>query len=215
MGLNRQEVFTVMSYSRWIFTGSLALGMLAPVAVSQTLVPATNQAAKPTTVSQRKENQQDRIAQGVNSGQLTAGETKTLENREAGLNGETRRMRAQDDGHLTAADRARLNRQQNRLSNQIYTDKHNAADQDYGKGRIGQRDENQQDRIAQGIKNGTLSPKEAARLERQQQTTNRDVNQMRHANGGKLTQAEKNSVNRRQNRTSGSIYRTKHDGRGH
>lgn len=200
-----------MSYSRWIFAGSLALGMLAPAAIAQT----PTQTTPPATVGQRKENQQDRIAQGVNSGQLTAEETKTLENREAGLNAETRRMRSQDDGHLTTADRARLNRQQNRLSGQIYQDKHNAADQDYGKGRIGQRDENQQDRIAQGIKNGTLSPSEAARLERQQQNTNRTVNAERKANGGKLTQNERNAVNRRQNRTSGSIYRTKHDGRGH
>lgn len=199
-----------MSNPRYILAGALALGVLASGALAQT--PA--QDTKPATVSQRKENQQDRIAQGVNSGQLTAGETKTLENKEAGLNAETRRMRAQDDGHLTAADRARLNRQQNRLSNQIYKDKHNAADQDYGKGRIGQRDENQQDRIAQGIKNGTLSPSEAARLERQQQNTNRAVNDMRKDDGGKLTQAQRNAVNRRQNRESRNIYRTKHDGKG-
>lgn len=199
-----------MSNPRYILAGALALGVLASGALAQT--PA--QDTKPATVSQRKENQQDRIAQGVNSGQLTAGETKTLENKEAGLNAETRRMRAQDDGHLTAADRARLNRQQNRLSSQIYKDKHNAADQDYGKGRIGQRDENQQDRIAQGIKNGTLSPSEAARLERQQQNTNRAVNDMRKDDGGKLTQAQRNAVNRRQNRESRNIYRTKHDGKG-
>jgi hypothetical protein len=34
-------------------------------------------------------------------------------------------MRAADDGHLTAGDRATLNRQQNRLSRQIYDKKHN------------------------------------------------------------------------------------------
>ncbi len=32
-------------------------------------------------IAQRKENQQDRIAQGVKSGQLTAGETARLERR--------------------------------------------------------------------------------------------------------------------------------------
>jgi len=34
-------------------------------------------------------------------------------------------MRSEDDGHLTAADRQKLNNQQNHLSNQIYDDKHN------------------------------------------------------------------------------------------
>ena len=76
----------------------------------------------PQTIHRRKENQQDRIAQGVQSGQLTAGETKNLETKEAGLNKEKRTMRSEDDGHLTAADRAKLNNQRNRLSNQIYDD---------------------------------------------------------------------------------------------
>jgi hypothetical protein len=77
-------------------------------------------------IAQRKDNQQDRIAQGVQSGQLTAGETANLESKEAGINHEEHNMRAADDGHLTAADRAKINRQQNRVSHQIYNKKHNA-----------------------------------------------------------------------------------------
>ncbi|MGH9394730.1 MAG: hypothetical protein ACRD1E_11220 [Terriglobales bacterium] len=183
-----------------------------PAAPPQT--PAASAATQPKTVGQRKENQQDRIGQGVASGQLTAGETKSLEGREAGLNAETRDMRADDSGHLTAADRAKLNRQQNRLSNSIYTDKHNLAQQRQGAGVIGQRGENQQDRIANGIKNGTLSPAETARLEKQQQGTNREVAGMREANGGKLTAADKKVLNQQQNKNSRRIYKTKHDGRG-
>ena len=34
-------------------------------------------------------------------------------------------MRAKDGGKLTAADRAKLNKKQNHLSNEIYKDKHN------------------------------------------------------------------------------------------
>ncbi len=34
-------------------------------------------------------------------------------------------MRAADDGHLTAADRATINHQQNKVSRQIYNKKHN------------------------------------------------------------------------------------------
>ena len=76
-------------------------------------------------INARKENQQDRIAQGVKSGQLTAGETAKLEHQEAGINREERGMRAQDNGHLTAQDRHTLARQQNAESARIYRDKHN------------------------------------------------------------------------------------------
>lgn len=77
------------------------------------------------TIPERKENQQDRILQGVKSGQLTAGETSRLEGREARINRETRRDRAANGGHLTRGERARVQRQQNRVSRSIYRDKHN------------------------------------------------------------------------------------------
>lgn len=78
-------------------------------------------------VAQRKENQQDRIAQGVKSGQLTAGEAGRLEDKEAAINQETRADRAANGGKLTAAEKAKVNRQQNRVSRDIYRDKHNSA----------------------------------------------------------------------------------------
>lgn len=77
-------------------------------------------------VAQRKENQQDRIAQGVKSGQLTPGETSHLENKEGAINRETRADRAANGGKLTPAEKAKVNRQQNRVSGDIYRDKHNA-----------------------------------------------------------------------------------------
>ena len=177
-------------------TALFVLSALAMFAQSAT----TNET--PQTIQQRKENQQDRIAQGVQSGQLTARETKNLETKEADLNTEERTMRSEDDGHLTAADRAKLNNRQNRLSDQIYDDKHNAAVQRNGTGEIGQRKENQQDRIAQGIKSGQLTPGETAKLEKQQQGINREGAGMRQANGGKLTAADKKAVNQQQNQAS-------------
>jgi len=165
----------------------------------------------PPTVQQRKKNQQDRIANGVQSGQLTAGETKNLENKEANLNKEERNMRAGDNGHLTAGDRAKLNRQQNRLSNDIYQDKHNANTAHYGNGEIGQRQRNQQDRIAQGIRSGQLTPREASNLENKEQGVNREVKGMRQANGGKLSQADRKAVNQQQNKLSEQIYDKKHN----
>ena len=179
-------------------SGAGLIALCMPVAFAQSQSTTTT---NDPTIQQRKENQQDRIAQGVQSGQLTAGETKNLETKEAGLNKEEHTMRSGDDGHLTSADRTRLNNQQNRLSNQIY-----------GNGEIGQPQENQQDRIAQGIKNGKLSPGETARLENQQQGINREVSGMRQANGGKLTGADRRAVNQQQNKASRSIYNKKHDG---
>jgi hypothetical protein len=81
-------------------------------------------------------------------------------------------------------------------------------------GRIKKRAENQQDRIAQGIANGSLTPRESARLERRETHLNREVHNDRQANGGTLTDKEKLQVNRQQNRISRGIYTQKHDGQG-
>jgi hypothetical protein len=78
-------------------------------------------------IAARKENQQDRIAQGVKSGQLTAGETARLETKEARVNKEIRTDRAANGGKLTGAEKAQVNHQQNKMSRAIYKDKHNSA----------------------------------------------------------------------------------------
>jgi len=56
-------------------------------ALAASLLPATAQTTDNTasgaptskTINQRKENQQDRLGQGIQSGQLTAGEASKLE----------------------------------------------------------------------------------------------------------------------------------------
>jgi len=169
-------------------------------------------AAKPKpTIAQRKENQQDRIAQGVKSGQLTAGETANLETKEAAINGETKADRAANGGKLTATEKKQINGQQNQMSKQIYKDKHNASTQHYGNNKVDQRRENQQDRIAQGIKSGQMTAGEAAKAENQQKGINQQVAVDRKANGGTLTASEKKQVNKEQNAASKNIYRKKHN----
>jgi hypothetical protein len=74
-------------------------------------------------IRQRQVNQQKRIAQGVNSGSLTPGETAHLERREGRLNREIRRDRV-DGGGLSPAERAKIASQQNHLSHEIYQEKH-------------------------------------------------------------------------------------------
>jgi hypothetical protein len=166
---------------------------------------------KEPVIEQRKENQQDRIAEGVKSGQLTAGETSKLEKKEAAINKETAADRAANGGKLTPAEKAQVTRQQNRLSRQIYRDKHNANVAHYGNNKVGQRRENQQDRIAQGIKSGELTAGEAAKVEKQQQNINKQVAADRKANGGKLKPAQRKQINKEQNQASRNIYRKKHN----
>src|SRR5436190_13672961 len=68
-----------------------------------------------------------------------------------------------------------------------------------------QRDVNQQERIEQGLKSGSLSTGEAARLEREQSRIDRD--QARALRDGKLSPAEKARLQREQNRASRDINR--------
>ena len=167
-------------------------------------------AQDPATVNQRRENLQDRIANGIQSGQLTAGETKNLEGQEANLNREVRDDRQADGGKLTQAEKQQVNQQQNNLSNKIYQDKHNANTAHYGNNEVGQRRENQQDRIAQGVRSGSLTAGQTAKLENHEQGINQKVAADRQANGGKLTGQQKQQINHAQNRASRQIYRAKH-----
>jgi len=195
---------------------SLSLGILLAGALSSTAVLAqspssSTQSPSDPSIAQRKENQQDRIANGIKSGQLTAGETSHLETKEAAINGETRADRAANGGKLTAAEKTQINNQQNHLSKQIYQDKHNTNTAQYSNTKVGQRRENQQDRIAQGVKSGQLTAGETAKLENQQKGINQQVAADRKANGGTLTKGEKAQVNHQQNQASKNIYNKKHN----
>ena len=98
-----------------------------PPAPATTAAPATAAPAHPhprRDIAQRKENQQDRIAQGVKSGSLAPGQTAHLEHQEAAINHEEKNMKSQDNGKLTQQDRKTLRTQQNQESRRIYRDKH-------------------------------------------------------------------------------------------
>jgi len=100
---------------------------MTKLALSTTMAAVLASGVFAQEIKDRKENQQDRIAQGVKSGQLTAGETAKLERQEARINRETRRERAANGGKLTNREKVRINRQQNVESARIYNKKHNAV----------------------------------------------------------------------------------------
>jgi hypothetical protein len=167
--------------------------------------------AGPSQAGARRENQQDRIAQGVKSGQLTAHETANLEGKEASINHEIRADRSLNGGKLTNQEKSIVNRQQNAMSRQVYRDKHNAATQHYGNNEVDARRQNQQQRIANGIANGKLSAGQTARLEKGESAINQETHVDRTLNGGRLTPGEKTQINGQQNVMSSGIYRQKHN----
>ena len=194
-GPNKAEVKKM----KHIALAVMAAGLVAAAGFAQT-----------TEVGQRRENQQDRVAQGVRSGQLTAGETANLEKKESAINQEVKTDRALNGGKLTGQEKRVVNGQQNRMSNQIYKDKHNANTATYGNNKVGARRENQQDRIANGIQSGKLNAGQTARLEKGESKLNKEVHTDRSQNGGKLTGAEKQQINGQQNQMSKRIYTAKH-----
>jgi hypothetical protein len=174
------------------------------------MVTMMTAAAQTDKVDQRKENQQDRVAQGIKSGQLTAGEAAKVETKEAAINQEVRTDRTLNGGKLTSQEKQIVNRQQNQMSRQISADKHNAKTQPTPKSEVGARSDNQQDRIANGVASGKLNAGQTARLEKGEASINKEVKADRSANGGKLTAAERKQINQQQNQESRKIYRAKH-----
>jgi len=78
---------------------------------------------------------------------------------------------------------------------------------------VNAREQNQQDRIANGEKNGTLTPGQAAHLENREQKTENQEKADMAAHNGHLTKAEQKQLNKEQNKTSKQIYKDKHDGK--
>jgi hypothetical protein len=159
-------------------------------------------------------NQQQRIENGLKSGQLTTREAAKLEREEAQV-GRTE-AKAMRDGSLSDAEKARIGRMQQRVSGDIYAQKHDAqtgnptsASSQRMQADV-QRNIDQQKRIEAGIGNGSLTNREAGRLERGQARVERG--QFRAGSDGHVGAAEQQHIQRAENRQSRRIHRQKHDG---
>ena len=89
------------------------------------LVAVTPLAASAGEVEGRVHNENARIDQGVRNGSLTYGEDRRVDRRLDEIQAERNRDLRRNGGHLTPAETAHLNREENGLSNRIYFDKHN------------------------------------------------------------------------------------------
>jgi WXXGXW repeat (2 copies) len=94
-------------------------------------------------------------------------------------------------------------------------DKSNFASANHGRpanpamSKVGERADNQQRRIGNGVESGKMNAGETAHVEKQEEHINKQVKSDREANGGKLTPAEKKQVNKEQNKTSKEIKKDK------
>jgi hypothetical protein len=75
---------------------------------------------------------------------------------------------------------------------------------------VNHREQNQQNRIANGIKNDKLTPGQAANLEKGQQRLENNEKKDMAANNGHLTKADQHQLNREANHQSKKIYKDKH-----
>ena len=162
---------------------------------------------------QRDVNQQRRIEQGLQSGDLTTREAARLEREEARV--ERDQSRAMQDGKLTPAEKARLAREQNRVSRDIYRERHDAQKGDPNSASSRrmqadvQRNINQQQRVEQGVKSGSLTTREAGRLERGESRIDRA--EARAGADGHVGPHEQRHIQKAENRESRRIRREKHD----
>src|SRR5277367_3729751 len=96
-------------------------------------------------------------------------------------------------------------------------DRSNFASENHGKpanpamSHVGERAENQQKRIGEGVESGKMNAGETAHVEKQEHAINQQTKTDREANGGKLTPAEKKQVNKEQNKTSKEIHKDKNN----
>jgi hypothetical protein len=89
--------------------------------VAAAALPLAAQTSTPR-IDQREVNQQQRIEQGINSGQLTPKETAKLEKGEAKI--DKMEAKAKSDGKVTEKERKKLTKAQNKESKKIYKEKH-------------------------------------------------------------------------------------------
>ena len=162
---------------------------------------------------QRDVNQQERIEQGLKSGELSTREAGQLERQQQHID----KMEAHDlkNGSISPAEQARLNAAQNKASGSIYADKHNGVTGNPGSASSErmqadvQRNVNQQQRIANGMKSGALTNREAGSLERGQ--AHADRKEANAAANGHVGAAEQRNIQGSENHQSNRIYRKKHN----
>ena len=175
--------------------------------------PNNPQAAARATVNGREANQDQRIANGLRSGQMTSGEAARADQRQANIDRQVHNDRAANGGTLTQPERQQVNHEQNAASGQIYRDNHNGNT--VAPNAVDNREANQQQRTANGLRSGQMTSGEAARTNGNQSRVDQQVHNDRVGNGGALNGAQRQQVNRTQNADSRQIRNENHNAAQH
>jgi WXXGXW repeat (2 copies) len=178
-------------------------------AQSQPISAADRSVGRNYNPNTREANQDQRIANGLRSGQMTSGEAARAERTQSNIDQQVHDDREANGGKLTGAERQQINGEQNAASRQIYDEKHNANT--VKPNEVDDREANQQQRTAEGLRSGQMTSGEAARTNENQAKVAQQVHDERTANGGALTKAQKQQANKEENKNSKQIYKEKHN----
>lgn len=121
------------------------------------------------------------------------------------------------DGKFTKEERKDVHQDLNAVSKEIYKEKHDAQTQpgvtpntpgnkDPG---VNKRQDNQHDRIVQGVKSGELTKAEAQSLRTEEKAIR--LEEKEYKSDGKLTKDERKDLHQDLNEASKDIYNQKHD----
>lgn len=176
---------------------------------SQPISAADREAGSRYNPNNRAANQDQRIANGERTGQMTSGEAARADRTQSKIDQQIHNDRAANGGRLTGQERQQINREQNAASRQIYNENHNANTVQPNE--VNNREANQQQRTANGLRSGQMTAGEAARTNRNQAALDQQVHNERVANGGRLTPQQRAQANREENRNSRQIYRENHN----
>ena len=154
-------------------------------------------------VNHRLENQNRRIQRDVKDGELSPGEAAQLHHEDQQIRQEERNMATQNGGHITKGEKKVLNQQENAVNKQIQKD----ASHPYHPRRaeVNHRLENQNRRIHQQVKEGDLTPAQAANLHHEDQQIRQEEHDMASQNGGHITPEEQKVLNQQENAVSQQI----------
>jgi hypothetical protein len=164
---------------------------------------------------QRDVNQQNRIEQGLQSGQLNTKEASQLERGEARI--DRMESNALKDGKLSQQEADKIQRAQNQQSAHIKELKHNEttgnpASASYQRMHADvQRNINQQNRVEQGVQSGQLTNKEVSHLEDGQARVAKT--EARAGADGHVGGGEQRRIQNKENKQSRHIFNRKHNNR--
>ena len=191
---------------------AIALGTLGTLSLGAVYSTGALAQSTPQFI-ERDIHQQQRIEQGLRSGQLTVQEAAGLERETARI--DRLQARALSDGRLSPEEAARINRAQDRLSQDIRRETHDAQTGNPNSPSSQrmqadvQRNINQDRRIAQGLQSGQLNNRDVSQLERSQAQIHRS--EARAGADGHIGRYEQQGIRQAENSGSRGIYRETHD----